>query len=75
MVVGSVVKPSFYRDSLSLLRLCRDLKDRVDVDEVAALMGTPANKQLYFRAEGADAEAAVAALVTLVNNDFLGGPE
>ena len=38
MVVGSVVKPSFYRDSLTLLRLCRELKDRVDVDEVAALM-------------------------------------
>src|SRR5215467_3770877 len=50
MVVGSVVKPSFYRDSLSLLRLCRDLKDRVDVDEVAALMGTPANKQLLAAA-------------------------
>jgi len=50
MVVGSVVKPSFYRDSLTLLRLCRELKDRVDVDEVAALMGTPANKQLLAAA-------------------------
>jgi len=49
----------------------------VDAKSVVRVMSmrTPANKQLYFRAEGADADAAVAALVTLVNNDFLGGPE
>ncbi|PYO53025.1 MAG: hypothetical protein DMD83_24625, partial [Candidatus Rokuibacteriota bacterium] len=50
MIVASVVKPSFYRDSLTLLRLSRELKDRVDVDEVTALMGTPANKQLLAAA-------------------------
>jgi phosphocarrier protein HPr len=49
----------------------------VDAKSVVRVMNmrTPANSQLYFRAEGADADAAVAALVTLVNNDFLGGPE
>ena len=36
---------------------------------------TPANAHLYFRAEGEDADAAVAAMVTLVKNDFVGGPE
>ena len=50
MIVASVVRPSFYRDSLTLLRLSRELKDRVDVDEVTALMGTPANKQLLAAA-------------------------
>lgn len=46
MIVASVVKPSFYQDSLTLLRLARELKDGADVDEVTALMATPANKQL-----------------------------
>lgn len=49
----------------------------IDAKSVVKVMGmkTPANRPLYFRAEGDDAHAAVAALVTLVNNDFLGGPE
>ena len=49
----------------------------IDAKSVVKVMGmkTPANTQLYFRAEGADADAAVDALVALVNNDFLGGPE
>jgi phosphotransferase system HPr-like phosphotransfer protein len=36
---------------------------------------TPTNTQLYFRAEGGDADAALSAIVALVNNDFVGGPE
>jgi hypothetical protein len=46
MMIASVVKPSFYQDSLTLLRLGRALKGRAGVDEAAALMGTPANRQL-----------------------------
>jgi FdrA protein len=46
MIVASVVKPNFYQDSLSLLRLARELKERTHVGEVTVLMGTPANKQL-----------------------------
>jgi phosphocarrier protein HPr len=38
-------------------------------------MKTPSNTQLFLRAEGEDADAALAALVALVNNDFNGGPE
>ena len=49
----------------------------IDAKSVVKVMSmrAPANSNLFFRAEGADADAAVAALVTLVNNDFLGGPE
>ena len=46
MIVASIVKPSFYQDSLTLLRLARDLKSRAGVDEATALMATPANRQL-----------------------------
>jgi len=49
----------------------------IDAKSVVKLMNmkTPTNTHLFIRAEGADADAAVAALVTLVSNDFLGGPE
>jgi phosphocarrier protein HPr len=49
----------------------------IDAKSVVRVMNmrAPAKTQLFFRAEGADADAAVAAMVTLVNNDFLGGPE
>ena len=49
----------------------------IDAKSVVKVMNmkTPTNTQLFFRAEGTDAEAAVLALVTLVNNDFNGGPE
>jgi len=49
----------------------------IDAKSVVRVMNmrTPANTHLFFRAEGADADAAVSALVTLVNNDFNGGPE
>jgi phosphocarrier protein HPr len=49
----------------------------IDAKSVVKVMNmkTPTNTQLFFRAEGADADAAVAALVSLVQNDFAGGPE
>ena len=46
MIVATVVKPSFYQDSLTLLRLARELKEQPGVDEATALMATPANRQL-----------------------------
>lgn len=48
-----------------------------DAKSIVKVMGlkVPQNTVLHFRAEGADAESAVAALVTLVGNDFEGGPE
>ncbi|HUL66188.1 MAG TPA: HPr family phosphocarrier protein [Burkholderiaceae bacterium] len=49
----------------------------IDAKSVVRVMNmkTPANTHLFLRAEGADADAAVNALVTLINNDFNGGPE
>jgi phosphocarrier protein len=49
----------------------------IDAKSVVKVMGmkTPSNTQLYFRADGADANAALSALVKLVNDDFNGGPE
>jgi len=48
----------------------------IDAKSVVKVMGmkTPAKTLLFLRAEGADAAAAVAALVKLVNDDFTGGP-
>lgn len=48
----------------------------IDAKSVVKVMGmkTPANTQLFIRAEGGDASAAVAALVRLVADDFTGGP-
>ncbi|MBV9561314.1 MAG: HPr family phosphocarrier protein [Bradyrhizobium sp.] len=48
----------------------------VDAKSIVKVMATKAPKDstLYFRAEGSDAEAALDALVTLVNEDFPDGP-
>jgi phosphocarrier protein len=48
----------------------------VDAKSVVKVMNmkTPAKTHIFIRAEGTDADAAVQALVTLVNNDFNGGP-
>jgi phosphocarrier protein len=48
-----------------------------DAKSIVKVMGlkVPQNTVLHFRAEGADAEPAVAALVALVTNDFEGRPE
>lgn len=59
MVTRCLVKPSFYRDSVVLLHLSRELKGFPGVAEVGVLMGTPANKSLLDQAglltPGADA--------------------
>jgi len=48
----------------------------IDAKSVVKVMGmkTPGNTQIFIRADGSDAPAAVAALVRLVVDDFTGGP-
>ena len=48
----------------------------IDAKSVVKVMGmkTPSDTQLYFRADGVDADAALSALVKLVSDDFQGGP-
>ena len=45
MALLTLVRPSFYQDSVALLALARELRARPDVAEAAALMGTPANRE------------------------------
>ena len=47
-----------------------------DAKSIVKVMATKAPKDtvLFFRAEGADAAAAVEALITLVERDFVDGP-
>ena len=60
MALLTLVKPSFYQDSVALLALARELRARPDVAEAAALMGTPANRELLAQAGLLTAEAAAA---------------
>lgn len=75
------------RPVVTLTKLAKTFKSRVQIAAVATgpwidaksvvkVMGmkTPARTVLHFRAEGDDAQAAVDALVKLVNDDFTGGP-
>ena len=60
MALLTLVRPSFYQDSVALLALARELRARPDVSEAAALMGTPANRELLAQAGLLTAEAAAA---------------
>ena len=60
MALLTLVRPSFYRDSVALLALARELRARPDVAEAAALMATPANRELLAQAGLLTAEAAAA---------------
>ena len=60
MALLTLVRPSFYQDSVALLALARELRARPDVAEAAALMGTPANRELLAQAGLLTAEAAAA---------------
>lgn len=42
--------PSFYQDSVQLMRLARTIRGRAGVSEVAALMGTPMNHDIMRQA-------------------------
>src|SRR5262249_55474574 len=57
------VRKSFYRDSVTLMRLARDMEAVAEVTRAAAMMGTPHNRALLeqtglLAAEGAAAEPA-----------------
>jgi FdrA protein len=45
-LIRAVLKRSFYRDSVALMRVAEALRARPGVREAAALMGTPANHEL-----------------------------
>jgi phosphocarrier protein HPr len=74
------------RPSVKLTKLAKGFEARIDLGlsadgpwvdakSIVKVMGTKAPKDstIYFRAEGADADAAVQALVTLVEGDFQDG--
>jgi phosphocarrier protein HPr len=74
------------RPSVKLTKLAKGFQSRIDLGlsadgpwvdakSIVKVMATKAPKDsiIYFRAEGTDAEAAVKALVTLVEGDFQDG--
>ena len=74
------------RPSIKLTKLAKGFESRIDLglsadgpwvdaQSIVKVMATKAPKDsvIYFRAEGADADAAVQALVTLVEGDFQDG--
>ena len=66
------LKPSFYQDSVALMGVARELRGGAGVQEAAALMGTPANRELMEQAGLLTAEAAAAGpndLVVVVRAD------
>ena len=71
------------RPSVKLTKLAKAFQSRIDLGlsedgpwvdakSIVKVMATkaPQDSMIYFQAEGADAEAAVQALVTLVEQDF-----
>ena len=63
MPIFNFVRKSFYRDSVTLMRLSRDLEALAGVTAAAAMMATPQNLALLGQAgllagDGAEAEAA-----------------
>jgi phosphocarrier protein len=74
------------RPSVKLTKLAKGFESRIDLGlspdgpwidakSIVKVMATKAPKDstIYFRAEGADAKAALDALVTLVDGDFQDG--
>jgi phosphocarrier protein HPr len=74
------------RPSVKLTKLAKGFEARIDLGlsadgpwvdakSIVKVMATKAPKDsvIYFRAEGADADAAVQALITLVEGDFQDG--
>ena len=50
MPMFNFVRKSFYRDSVTLMRLSRDLEAMAGIAAAAAMMGTPQNRALLDRA-------------------------
>ena len=70
MGVFNFVRRSFYRDSVALMRLSRDLEAVPGVGTAAAMMGTPANRALLreagLRASEGDAAEPMDLIVAVV---------
>jgi len=66
MTVRAVVRRSFYRDSIALMKVAEALRALLGVREAAALMGTPANHELLERAGLVTAETKGASPTDLV---------
>ena len=62
----NVVRKSFYQDSVTLMRLSRDLESVAGVHRAAAMMGTPQNRALMREAGLLTAEGEAAAPADLV---------
>ena len=60
MTVRTLTKRSFYQDSVALMGVARELRGGAGIQEAAALMGTPANRELMEQAGLLTAEAAAA---------------
>jgi FdrA protein len=72
MIARTLVKPSFYQDSVALMGVARELRGGTGIREAAALMGTPANRELMEQAGLLTPEAAAAGpndLVVVVRAD------
>ena len=72
MIVRTLIKRSFYQDSVALMGVARELRGGAGIQEAAALMGTPANRELMEQAGLLTAEAAAAGpndLVVVVRAD------
>ncbi len=66
MATWNFVWTSAYHDSVTLLRLARELEARPGVQRAAAMMGTPANRELLRRAGLLTAEGEAAGPTDLV---------
>jgi len=66
MPVFNFVRRSFYRDSVTLMRVSRDVERVPGVTSVAVMMGTPANRALLAEAGLLADEGAAAAASDLV---------
>ncbi|HEX9821203.1 MAG TPA: oxidoreductase, partial [Methylomirabilota bacterium] len=66
MPVWNFVRRSVYQDSVTLMRLTRDMEAVAGVRRAAAMMGTPANRALLAQAGLLDAEGEAAGPVDLV---------
>ncbi len=66
MSVAVAIRPGLYRDSVALLEVARALRAIDGVEEAAALMATPANRDLLAAAGLLEPEAAAAGPADLV---------
>src|SRR2546429_9760369 len=60
MVIRSVIKPSAYFDSVTLMLVQRDVRQLPGIEEAGAVMGTDANKELLRDAGLLTSEAQAA---------------